>query len=84
VQDGAVSILVTDGITEALDILGLVGGDPVAALVAQLPHPLAPRHLCDALIERTAAALTRGEWQDGRTVVAFALDTFSPDTGPVD
>lgn len=72
---GAVSILVTDGITEAFDVLDLAGTDPVAALLAQVPRPLAPRRICDALIERTAAALTTGEWQDDRTVVAFALDT---------
>lgn len=71
---GAVSILVTDGITEALDVLGLTETDPVAGLLAQLPRPISPRRLCDALIERTAPALTSGEWQDDRTVVAFALD----------
>lgn len=74
ISAGAVAILVTDGITEALDVLGLMAGDPAAALLAQVPHPISPRRLCDALIERTAAALTSGEWQDDRTVVAFSVD----------
>jgi serine phosphatase RsbU (regulator of sigma subunit) len=75
VPKGAVAILVTDGITEAFDVLGLAGTDPVAALLAQVPRPLLPAGICDALIERTAAALSSGEWQDDRTVVAFALNT---------
>jgi len=71
----AVSVLVTDGITEAFDMLGVPGGDRVAAVLATLPRPLAPTLICDALIDRTAPALTTGAWQDDRTVVAFALDS---------
>jgi phosphoserine phosphatase RsbU/P len=67
----AISILVTDGITEAFDMLGATG-DPVAALLAQMPRPLVPAHICDALIDRTSPALSMGDWQDDRTVVAFA------------
>lgn len=74
VPEDAVGILVTDGITEALDILGLTNGDPVASLTAHVPEPLVPRRICDALIERTASALS-SEWEDDRTVVAFALDS---------
>ena len=74
VPEGAVSILVTDGITEAFDILGLANGDPVAALVAHVPQPLVPTRICDALIQQTTPALSRDDWQDDRTVVAFALD----------
>ena len=71
---GATSILVTDGITEAFDVLGLSETNPIASLVWQAPRPLAPTLICDALIERTAAALMGGDWQDDRTVVVFALD----------
>jgi hypothetical protein len=73
---GAVSILVTDGITEAFDELHLSGTDPIASVVAELPDPPAPDRICDALITRTAPALARdgSEWQDDRTVVAFVLD----------
>ena len=81
--EGAVSIFVTDGITEAFDVLGMANGDPVAALVAHLPQPLVPARICSALIEQTAPALSRGDWQDDRTVVAFALDarpSASPST----
>ena len=75
VPDGAVAILVTDGITEAFDMLGRVGDDPVTALVAHLPQPPIPTRICNALIEQTAPALTSGDWQDDRTVVAFAFDS---------
>lgn len=75
---GAVSILVSDGITEALDVLGLSGRDPVAALLAEVPRPLTPQRICDVLIARTAPALTTGEWQDDRTVVAFAFSGAAP------
>ena len=71
---GAMSILVTDGITEAFDVLGVSETNPIVSLVAQTPRPLAPTRICDVLIERTAAALTSGDWQDDRTVVAFAVD----------
>ena len=74
VPEGAVSILVTDGITEAFDALGLANGDPVAVLVAHLPQPLTPMRICDALIHQTATAASRDDWQDDRTVVAFALE----------
>lgn len=74
VPEGAISILVTDGITEAFDLLGLAQGDPVAALVARLPQPLTPMRVCDALIHQTAPAVSRNAWQDDRTVVAFALE----------
>lgn len=74
---GAMSILVTDGITEAFDVLGVSEADPIASLVARTPRPLAPARVCDVLIERTAAALTSGDWQDDRTVVAFEVDAGS-------
>ena len=74
VPDGAVSILVTDGITEAFDVLGVANGDPVAAVVAHLPQPLVPTRICNALIDQTAPALSSDDWQDDRTVVSFAFD----------
>ena len=40
---GATSILVTDGITEAFDVLGLSETNPIASLVRQAPRPLSPR-----------------------------------------
>jgi serine phosphatase RsbU (regulator of sigma subunit) len=74
VPDRTVAILVTDGVTEAFDVLDIAKDDPVAALIAHVPTPLVPTRICDALIEQTAPALSRGDWQDDRTVVAFALD----------
>jgi stage II sporulation SpoE-like protein len=72
----AVSIFVTDGITDAFDELGLSGTDPIASLIAQMTDPPAPDRICDALIDRTAPALASdgSGWQDDRTVVAFVLD----------
>ena len=78
VPEGAVSILMTDGITEAFDVLGLANGDAVKALIARLPQPLMPMGICNALIEQTTPALSRDDWQDDRTVVAFALDAHAP------
>jgi serine phosphatase RsbU (regulator of sigma subunit) len=75
VPDGAVSILVTDGITEALEILGTADGHSVPALVAAMPPPLIPSRICETLIDYTASALSSSEWTDDRTVVAFALDS---------
>lgn len=71
---GALSILVTDGITEAFDVLAVAETDPIVSVVARIPDPLVPTRICDALIERTAAALSSPDWQDDRTVVAFAVD----------
>jgi Stage II sporulation protein E (SpoIIE) len=74
VPDGAVSILVTDGITEAFDVLGLANDDPVTTLVAHLPQRLIPTPICNTLIDQTAPAMSSDDWQDDRTVVAFAVD----------
>lgn len=73
VPEGAVSILVTDGITEAFEAMGKSQGDSVAAVTAHLPRPVTPSRICSALIEQTEPALAGGEWQDDRTVVSFAL-----------
>jgi serine phosphatase RsbU (regulator of sigma subunit) len=72
---GSVSILVTDGITEAFDRLGAPEPEPVASVVEHLPRPLVLDRICDALIERTTAAVSAdgAGWQDDRTVVAFTL-----------
>ena len=75
VPEAAVSVLVTDGITEAFDELGLAGDDPAATLLAHLPQPPSPARICDSLIEQTAPALHSHDWQDDRTVVAFAMVT---------
>ncbi len=72
--EGAVCVLVSDGITDAIDLLGVDAANPVEALIAMLPHPPDPARVCDALIERTTPALKPGDWEDDRTVVAFALD----------
>ena len=78
VPEGAVSILMTDGITEAFDLLGPANGDAVTAFIAHLPQPLMPMEVCNALIQHTTPALSRDDWQDDRTVVAFALDAHAP------
>jgi serine phosphatase RsbU (regulator of sigma subunit) len=74
VPERAVSILVTDGITEAFEVLGVATGDSAPALVAHVPQPPSPTRICHALIEQTARALSNADWQDDRTVVAFAWD----------
>ena len=56
----------TDGITEALDVLGTAKGQSVAALVAEMSPPLVPSRICDALIEYTASALGISDWRDDR------------------
>jgi len=59
-------------ITEAFDVMGVTGPDPVATLLAQLPRPATPDRICTELIERTRPALSSGDWHDDRTVVSFA------------
>ncbi len=73
---GMAAVFVTDGITEAFDELGLSAPEAIPAIVGGLPRPVAAEAICDALMERTAAALTvdGSGWQDDRTVVAFVLD----------
>ena len=74
VPEDAVAILVTDGITEAFDELGLaIDHDSVATLLAHIQRPPTPARICETLIDHTAPALLRHEWEDDRTVVAFAL-----------
>jgi sigma-B regulation protein RsbU (phosphoserine phosphatase) len=72
----ALTVLVTDGITEAFDELRLSASDPIGSIVAGAPDPPSPEDICDALIARTAPALARDDdgWQDDRTVVAFVME----------
>lgn len=72
--EGGVCVLVSDGITDAIDLLGVEAASPADALIALLPDPPDPARVCDTLIERTTPAMKPGEWEDDRTVVAFALD----------
>ncbi|MCP6725998.1 hypothetical protein NL526_28480, partial [Klebsiella pneumoniae] len=61
--------------TDALQELGNAGPAAIAAIVSEIPAP-EPDRVCDALLQRTAAAFSSdpAQWRDDRTVVAFALN----------
>jgi sigma-B regulation protein RsbU (phosphoserine phosphatase) len=71
----AAAVLVTDGITEALDEQGLSASSLVPEIVRSLPVLRTAETMCEALMARTAPDNLPPEtdWQDDRTVVAFVL-----------
>lgn len=75
---GDLGVIVSDGITEAIDEGDVAGVDEVLErAISAIPEPLTPERVCDALMEVARRGPgPRGvvNWQDDRTVFAFLLD----------
>jgi serine phosphatase RsbU (regulator of sigma subunit) len=77
VQPGDLAVVVSDGITEAIDEDGVTAVDVLNRTICSIPEPRTPEQVCDALME--TARRHRGprgvaDWQDDRTVVAVMFD----------
>ena len=75
---GDLGVIVTDGITEAIDEGDAATVDDVLKrTISAIPEPLTPERVCDALMEvarRGPGPRGVANWQDDRTVLAFLLD----------
>ena len=75
VEAGDTLVLVTDGVTEALESGGRVE-ERIAWTVAQRRHK-GPQAVCDRVMRLAASGrgpVGAGDWQDDRTVVVVTLD----------
>jgi phosphoserine phosphatase RsbU/P len=76
VEPGDLGVIVTDGITEAIEE---DGGPPVDVLnrtICNIQEPRTPERVCDALMEmaqRSPGPRGVANWQDDRTVFAFLV-----------
>jgi phosphoserine phosphatase RsbU/P len=75
-----VGIVVTDGVTEAIEREGVHADALISHAVERLSGPLTPDRVCDAVMQLAAAGAgpdgVEG-WHDDRTVVAFMLEAAS-------
>src|SRR5258708_5841835 len=74
---GDLGVLVTDGITEAIDEHGAAAADALNSTICRIPEPRTPERVCDALMDMAQHSPgPRGvaDWQDDKTVLAFLFD----------
>ena len=77
VEPGDLGVIVSDGITEAIDEDGVAAVDVLDRTICNVPEPRTPERVCDALMEMAQHHTgPRGvaDWQDDRTVLAFLFD----------
>jgi sigma-B regulation protein RsbU (phosphoserine phosphatase) len=69
-------VIVSDGITEAIEEDGIEAVDVIYRTISAIPRPMTPTRVCDALMEaarRGSGPRGVANWQDDRTVLAFQL-----------
>jgi sigma-B regulation protein RsbU (phosphoserine phosphatase) len=77
VEAGDVGVIVTDGITEAIEQDGVSTDDRLNATVSNLSPPWTPERLCDALMalaDDSVGPPGVPDWQDDKTVLAFMVE----------
>ncbi len=77
VEPGDLGVIVSDGITEAMEEDGTSAVDVLNRTICNISWPRTPERVCDVLIE--TAQRSRGprgvvNWQDDKTVLAFLFD----------
>jgi sigma-B regulation protein RsbU (phosphoserine phosphatase) len=78
IENGDVAVLVTDGITEAVEQDGIPAVDRLTAALAAVEPPVTADRICDAIMALAArGAGPRGvaDWDDDKTVVVFEVQT---------
>jgi len=77
VERGDVGVIVTDGITEAVEVDGVSAVDRLTAALSSVPAPLTPDRVSDALMSlaaRSSGPAGVSNWDDDKTVVAFEIE----------
>jgi sigma-B regulation protein RsbU (phosphoserine phosphatase) len=77
VEAGDLGVIVSDGITEAMEEDGVATADLLNRSVCHVPEPRTPERVCDALMkvaQRSAGPRGVENWQDDKTVLAFLID----------
>jgi sigma-B regulation protein RsbU (phosphoserine phosphatase) len=74
IEPGDLAVIVSDGITEAMEEDGVAAVDVLNRSIVNIPEPRTPERVCDALMEmaqRAPGPLGVADWQDDKTVLAF-------------
>jgi sigma-B regulation protein RsbU (phosphoserine phosphatase) len=77
VEPGDLGVIVSDGVTEAIEEDGVAAVDVLNRMICSISEPRTPERVCDALMEmarRSPGPLGVADWQDDRTVFAFLLE----------
>jgi serine phosphatase RsbU (regulator of sigma subunit) len=77
VEPGDLGVIVTDGITEAIEEDGVTADDVLNRAIYSVPEPRTPERVCDALMQvaqRGPGPRGVANWQDDKTVLAFLFD----------
>jgi sigma-B regulation protein RsbU (phosphoserine phosphatase) len=77
VEPGDLGIIVSDGITEAIEEEGVPSVDILDRTIGNMPQPRTPERVCDVLMEmaqRSPGPRGVANWQDDKTVLAFLFD----------
>ncbi|MCU1384716.1 MAG: proteincache protein [Acidobacteria bacterium] len=76
-EPGDLGVIVSDGITEAMEEDDVTAADVLSRNVCRVPEPRTPERVCDALMQMAQdSAGPHGVtgWQDDKTVFAFRFD----------
>jgi serine phosphatase RsbU (regulator of sigma subunit) len=77
VNPGDLGVIVSDGITEAVEEEGTPPVDVLNRAISGIPEPRTPQRVCDVLIElaqRHSGPRGVAYWEDDKTVLAFMFD----------
>jgi sigma-B regulation protein RsbU (phosphoserine phosphatase) len=77
VEPGDLGVIVSDGITEAVEEDGMPAVDILNRAISNIPVPRTPERVCNALIamaQRHSGPRGVADWEDDKTVLAFLFD----------
>jgi sigma-B regulation protein RsbU (phosphoserine phosphatase) len=86
VEPGDLGVLMTDGITEAIEDDEVPAVDRLNATICGVSSPRTPERVCDTLMglaERGSGPAGVPNWQDDKTVLAFVVEG-EPDEGELE
>jgi sigma-B regulation protein RsbU (phosphoserine phosphatase) len=76
VEPGDLGVIVTDGVTEAIEEDGVASVDLLSRTICNVREPRTPESVCDALMDvaqHSSGPRGVANWQDDRTVLAFVV-----------
>jgi sigma-B regulation protein RsbU (phosphoserine phosphatase) len=80
VEPGDLGVIVSDGISEAIDEDGGLSVDVLSRMLDSIPAPRTPERVCDAVMQmaqRSSGPRGVANWDDDKTVLAFLFEGTS-------
>jgi serine phosphatase RsbU (regulator of sigma subunit) len=77
VEPDDLGVIVTDGITEAIEQDGMSAVDRISTTISSISSPWTPEGVCEALMtlaDHGAGPSGVPDWQDDKTVLAFLVE----------